>query len=247
MAYRLASTRNPLGWRPYNFMLSYYEQAKFYVPTATPVGLGTFPNFASARPGPWLVRDNRTSPVPRIYLPAELVAGPPLLGWLSPLVRTRANQNTYTYRENSRTGKLQLYKQDIFPRGVWAQNVFQQPAGMGAFNPRKRYLNGLGIDDPSLPPWLGPIPGVPNLPPLPDLSTMSPKVTVISPGGPSAGFVQTGGNLPTIVYSPAQGPPSSDAVSVWLNQQSVRGVPNKYLAGGILALGFVAATTRRKS
>lgn len=276
MAYRMASTRNPLGWRPYNFMLSYYEQAKFYVPTATPVGLGTFPNFASARPGPWLVRDNRSSPVPRIYRPAELVGGPPLLGWLSPLVRTHANQNTYTYHADPRTGKMRLFKQDIFPRGVWAQDVFQKPAGMGAFDPRKRYLNGLGentfggagasgswipdayrVADPSLPPWLGPIPGVPDLPPLPNLTTLSPPLIVQGPKGGEV--ITSGGNTfiipqPTVAFTPAQGPPPPPGTQVqppgafsrWLDQTNFTGFANKYLVGGLGALVVLGMATRKK-
>lgn len=122
MSYVKISTADNLGRRP----LSYYERAKFPLPTTSMSRVIRTRNMGWDTQLGW---DGAPYPA---YRQPELSRTRQLNGeWVPPGPPPRAMQQSngaVTYRVDPATGKYQFYQTDILPRGVFKQNTFQPPA-----------------------------------------------------------------------------------------------------------------------
>jgi hypothetical protein len=122
MSYIKTSTVDDLGRRP----LSYYERAKFPLPTT---GMS---RVIRTRTMGWDTQLGWDNAPYGSYRQPELSRTRQLNGeWVPPGPPPRAmaqNNGAITYRVNPATGKYQFYSTDVLPRGVFKQNTFQHPA-----------------------------------------------------------------------------------------------------------------------
>lgn len=122
MSYIKTSTVDNLGRRP----LSYYERAKFPLPTT---GMS---RVIRTRTMGWDTQLGWDNAPYGSYRQPELSRTRQLNGeWVPPGPPPRAmaqNNGAITYRVNPATGKYQFYSTDVLPRGVFKQNTFQHPA-----------------------------------------------------------------------------------------------------------------------
>jgi hypothetical protein len=122
MSYIKTSTVDDLGRRP----LSYYERAKFPLPTTS------MSRVIRTRTMGWDTQLGWDNAPYGSYRQPELSRTRQLNGeWVPPGPPPRAmaqNNGAITYRVNPATGKYQFYNTDVLPRGVFRQNTFQHPA-----------------------------------------------------------------------------------------------------------------------